>query len=356
MRRSLILLLVVVAFAAATRTVQAADFVWNGAVSITEMAPQSGIFSHIDMAHRGQIIGSWFSTAGILPILVGSDDLSYVAYGDFPGITKIQKVVLTPDGGATQWPASQIVGKGWQVNIPFGTRTVTTQEVKDVKVRGNRTEKVICEERKTIIGLEPGGYALEWGVWSRDKKNRLMLIIIPICYSSTRVSSAANHVMVQRQQVDIGRLNEFALQIYLREHGFQPATDGLSPAVMAAQQMGQPQPQPASAMTPQPQPQPKTVKVETTVKVDGVVRAEVTTKVTLVFWKGSARQTFKDQIMVQDCFHEDQIVEIWRNGQRVGAAEVGSCRPDLGIVEIHIFRGGFLVAGDKLVIAEEATQ
>jgi len=331
---------------------QAVNF--SGGVSITEMTPQSGIFSHIDMAYKSRIIGSWFSTAGYLPVLVKSENLTYTAYGDFVGIPngKVEQAVLTPDGGKTQWPATLVPGKGWQVQIPFGTHTDTVQTVKDVKVRGNKTEKVVCEETQTVIGLESGGYALEWGVVSRDKRNRVMIIIIPINYTSSRTSNSANHVMVQREVANIAVLNDAAISIYLREHGFQPAVDTFSPAVMAAQQMYQPKPSTPPAPAAQPaqpvQPVQPTKADPQANQSDGTIRAEVTApvqptpepvriKLKIYLWPLHATKPVPwdatvDQAWYNALTKKCQTVVLTRGGKKIA---VGEAQAGYGIIEIH---------------------
>ena len=241
----------------------AQNYTWGGcgAISITEMTSQSGVFSHIDATRCDcecpHIIAGWFSTAGILPCLVKADGISYTAYGDFSGIARIEKVVLTPDGGATQWCANMVIGKGWRVDVPMGMRVNTNEKIESESCCPGKTTRIICQEEKTCVGLEPGGYSLEWGVWSRDKKNRMMFIIIPINFSSTRLSVAANHLMVQSGC--IGGMSD--QQVFSLLRGFVPAWATPDPAVMMQQQVvnnlsGQNQPQVAQANPPRdPQPQ-----------------------------------------------------------------------------------------------------
>jgi len=343
---------------------QAVNF--SGGVSITEMTPQSGVFSHIDMAYKGRVVGSWFSTAGYLPVMVKSENLTYTAYGDFPGIQKVEKVVMTPDSGKTIWTAQQVTGKGWQVQIPFGTRTETVQTVKDVKIRGGKTEKTVVEETQTVIGLEPGGYSLEWGVVSRDKRNRLMLIIIPINYTSTRTSYAANHVMVQREVANIAVLNDAAISIYLREHGFQPAVDTFSPAVIAAMQVNQPT-QPAPAVQPAQPAQPaQPTKVDPPAnQSDGTIRAEVTVSVQptpkpvmiqlkIHLWPlGATRPVTWDATVNQTWYNaltqDVQRVRLTRGGRKIAMGEAQAAH---GMIEIHLESNVTPQTGDKIETVE----
>lgn len=361
MRRSLTIciLAAIMVVAVVPTWAQAVNF--SGGVSITEMTPQSGVFSHIDMAYKGRVIGGWFSTAGYLPVLVKSNDLTYTAYGDFPGITKIQKVVLTPDGGKTQWPATLVPGKGWQVAIPFGTRTQTVQTVKDVRVRGNRTEKVVVEETQTVIGLEPGGYALQWGVESRDQRNRVMIIIIPMNFSSMRTSYAANHVMVQREVANIAVLNDAAINIYLREHGFQPAVDTFSPAVMAAMQMGQPtQPtQPVQPVQP-PKADPPVAQSDGTIRAEVTVSVQPTPKPVLIQLKihlwplGATKPVTWDATVSQSWYNaltqDVQCVKLTRGGRQIA---LGEAQAAYGFIEIHLVSNVVPQTGDKIETVEE---
>lgn len=334
------------------------------AVSITEMTPQSGVFNRIDMLRNGRIIGSWFSTAGILPCIVKAEGLSYNAYIDLPGVSKIEKVTMTIDGGETTWPATMVKGKGWRVPLVMGTKTVTNRVVKDEKVRHGKTERTIKEEECTVIGLEPGSYALTSDVVSKDKKNRLILGFIPINYSSKRTSSAANNLMVQSQGVDIGCLNDMALSIWLAEHGFKSATDSLSPAVMAAQQMG------GSPPPPPPTPKHPTTELKTPCESENEVVGEVTRleeprqaekiRVDLkIYYKDkeiSCESSMVDKAwydnLVQTTKHgQNQAVEFRRDGKFLAAAEV---KAKDGEVCFSVYRGKCPEDGDKIWFVEEA--
>jgi len=185
-----------------TVSAQATELQWSGGVTLTESSDQSGIFSRIEVCRSGQVIGCWFSTSGVLPQVFSGPKV--MAYGDFPGISRIETVVLSPDHGKTRWVACLVPGKGYQVSIP---------------------------------ALPAGGYGLEWGVESKDKHNRLTLIIIPINWSSHRRSSAANHFMVQSAPLGWQDMSDQQLFAFLR--GFVPSWATPDPSVLAQMAMMQ---------------------------------------------------------------------------------------------------------------------
>ena len=387
MKRSILkICFLIAAIVTAVAPSQAQSITANTAVSITEMTPQSGIFNRIDFLCDGCIIGSWFSTSGVLPCLVKADGLTYNAYCDLPGVSDTDKVTITIDGGDTPWTATLVKGKGWCVPLVMGTTTVTNRVVKEEKVRHGKIERTICEEQETIVGLEPGSYSLTTDVVSKDKKTRLMLGFIPINYKSKRTSSAANYVMVQRPgNVDLRCLNCFALPVWLAEHGFKTATDNLTPAVAAAQQMGQPQPQPQPQpivpqsqapvqpdskppcrLTPQPQPQQRSdlpradgttsVKVEVTTETKTLCDEKtepVMTTITVIIWKGNNRQTWKNQQFDVSGFSTTRHADFIRNGAVAASVEVHAYHPELHLVEMFIYRGDFPKDGDDFKFTQE---
>jgi hypothetical protein len=322
----------------------AQDLSWSSGISITEMTPQSGIFSHIDVVRVKQgVIGSWFSTANILPVLVKSPCLNYEAYGDFPGITKIEKVVLSPDDGATEWPACQIVGKGWKVGVPFATQTVYRQVTEKVKVHGKKTT-VTRNVAYTVAGLEPGGYGWKWGVYSRDKKNRLVLWIIPISYTTTRVSSAANHIMVQQAPAGFESFTDQMMFAHLR--GFVPVWATPDPAFIALQNVQATMPGMPKVSAPQPvapavQPVAQTQSVP---QPDGAVNQPSLVCVNIHIWKGNGYQRWRDQMVVLSDYHVGQIIEFSRGGKVVSVVEVTKVESGLELIEMRVLAGDWPTA------------
>lgn len=348
--RALIAILVI-----AVAPVRAQDMNWSVATSLnyTESTPQSGIFSHMDWVRplpcgigdpnywlnpkKTDVIGTWFSTASVLPNLVKDGKNKYIAIGDLIGfeLYKIQKVRLSPDGGVTQWVANLIPGKGWCVDAPMGTTTETLEVKQDQKGKGKEVTTVTTTVTRQNIGLEVGGFALQWGLEVKDQKNKTRFLFFAFTTTSVRKASAGQHIMVQASKVDIDRLNDIARQLYIREHGFQPATDEASPAVLAAQQMYQSK-------------QPKEeVRHEETNRSserrndsDGTVRKEITgssvksktvapteqVQVEMRLWPLNATKPVVWYAKVDKCWYdalreESQCVYLTRGGKRIAAGE-----------------------------------
>ena len=177
---------------------QAENLQWSGGINLTEQTNQSGISSRLETFHNGELVACWFSTSGILPVVFNG--LQTVAYGDFTGINKIERVVISPDSGKTQWQAEMVEGRGWLVDVS---------------------------------NLAPGSYSLEWGVVSKDRHNRLTLIIIPINWSSRRSSQTTNYLMVQSAPAGFEAMPKEMVFAYLR--GFVPSWAMPDPSVVASQ-------------------------------------------------------------------------------------------------------------------------
>lgn len=189
------------------------DLTWSAGVSLTESQSAVQIGSRIEALRGRLLLGCWFSSSGQLPVMV--QGLDYQAFLDCPGIGKIEKVVLSPDKGATEWEAEMVPSKGYRVKIPT---------------------------------LSAGAYGLEWGVRSRDKHNRLQLVVIPISWTSGRSSSATNQAMVQRSPLGSENFSDQEWFACLR--GFVPAWATLDPAFLAQQQLSQMAPAPIVAPAP----------------------------------------------------------------------------------------------------------
>ena len=221
--RTLIILSFLIAMVAISATAQADGLSWSSGVTLTEKEGSTTLGSRLEAISGDRIIGSWFSSSNMLPQIVSG--LDYNAYGDFSGIQKVQRVELSPDHGTTVWSATLVEGKGYCVGLP---------------------------------ALAAGSYALEWGVWSRDKRNRLVLLIIPINWSSGRLTSSVNHLMVQSAPAEWESYDDRMWFSCLRGFVSSEATPdmGYLAQQQAAAQMGHPAPQLAPVIQSQPEPEP----------------------------------------------------------------------------------------------------
>lgn len=361
MRRTLIVLLLVVALAAATRTVRAAvDIGGSAVIGVRSETPQSAIGSRIEIPYTLQdgtkLVFPWLSVTGKTPFWFEGLEVDVTLVS--ANIRKIKAVWLTPDHGLTRWPAKLVPLKGYTVHFD------ATPKYKTVKKDGRE------ERAQTNPYLAQRSHALEWIVDSDDKKSQFIALVPLFNWSSGRESAATNMVVVQRAPAGWQQMTED--QIYSHLRGFEPVTATPDPAIVAAQQIQQqmaPPPPPAPTPAPQPTPAPAPTVQPTpapdppppAIQQEGAIRSTVPeppkpvmVKVTLVFRRGAVPKTWRDQPIVKDCFRTGQIVEIRRDGQLVGAAEVWLVRPDL--VEFQIFRGNYPASGDRIVIAEEVTQ
>ena len=218
MRRTLKVVLLTAIVIAVAVTPVAGEINWSAGVTLTEKETGVQIGSALEAFRNGRLIGCWGSSFGQLPVMV--EGLEYRAYAHLPGIRNVIKVVLTPDGGITQWPAEQIEGKGYCVTLP---------------------------------SLPVGIYGLEWAVQSRDKHNRLMLIIIPINWSSKRTIGMVNQTVVQRPPIDCGGFTDQQWFAYLSGKGWVSVEATPDPAYLALMKMQNgpaPAPQPGPAYAP----------------------------------------------------------------------------------------------------------
>jgi len=188
----------------------------GGGVTLTESA--SGVFmgSRIDACRKiaekcqetGRLgftyrpIAAWASSTSMMPFLVMSKAPGrpvYWAMPDFNNVENIVKVELTPDHGLTTWEATNVALKGYQVEIPY---------------------------------LSPGVYGFEWKVTSKDKHNRLMIIFIPISWSSNRTNGMVQQVMVQSAPEECWNFSD-EQWVSLLSPAFQPLTALPDPGYLA---------------------------------------------------------------------------------------------------------------------------
>ena len=309
MRRTLTIamLLVVIATMAVTQSVYAnAAISVGGGVTLTESAAGVSMGSRMDACRKSverclgadgrseykrtyRPITSWFSSTNMFPRLVMNKSMFrdavaakspvYRAYSDFSNVEHVVKVELTPDHGATCWLAELEALKGYQVEIPY---------------------------------LDPGSYAFEWKVTSRDKKNRLTVVFLPFNWTSNRTNGMVQQVLVQSAPEECWNFTDEQWCSMLSP-AFQPTTALPDPGYLAMRnaqrqtlnQMTAPapivqsqtpvaQPQPAPVAEPKPivQPQPKveTPKPRIDMKSDGYAVAD--NKLTIVARPPSSKRIY----------------------------------------------------------------
>lgn len=258
MRRTLISTIITfIVILAVSQAVHAEALSVGGGITLTESAAGVSMGSRFDACRKiaekskesGRLeftykpIASWFSQTGMMPFLVMSKAPGrpvYRASADFNNVNNIQKVELTPDHGLTTWEATNVALKGYQVEIPF---------------------------------LDPGGYAFEWRVTSRDEHKKLIIIFIPISWNSTRSNSVVQQIMVQSAPEECWNFTD-EQWVSMLSPAFQPATALPDPGYlakraaqqqtlrqMAAQPVPDSKPQPAPV--PKVEPEPEKAKVET---------------------------------------------------------------------------------------------
>lgn len=192
-----------------------ANGLWSlsGGVSLTQGTPETHLGSRVDALWGNQIIASWCSTTG-KQLKMPHPGICYMAGLDFTGIRNIvcEGVELTPDDGITCWRAAKVAGKGWRVVIP------------------------VDWIRKCGTGaFTLGAYGLKWKVTSRDKENRLVIIFIPINWTSNRSSEVLNQVLIQEAPSYLYTKEDWAL--YLQTCcGFDSVIDIPSPEFFARKQ------------------------------------------------------------------------------------------------------------------------
>jgi len=284
---------------------------WSAGVSLSEKEPGTQIGSRIEASRDGRLVGAWFASSGQLPVIVVG--MEYSAYGDFPGVERITEVMISPDKGITRWKAEKIEGRGYTVALPT---------------------------------LPAGSYGLEWGVVSRDKRNRITLVIIPINWSSKRTTGMVNQIMVQNPPLEAEGYSDQMWFSLLR--GFVPAWATPDPAFVALQNMqNQPQP-PIPVVQPDPPkvaPQPPD-PTQPVVEIDEEpYRAELTapSEVTMVL-QGNSIQEFPVSIKAK-LAKGDRLV-FKRAGRFVAEAMV--TRVIGHSVEAKITKGGGVRSGDQI--------
>lgn len=404
MRRTLTISLIVAILLIAVAPSLAQGIVWSGnAVSVTESTELSGVTTRINAKRNGQPLAGFTSKSGICAEIVAHPSMTYPCSLETAGIANIHGAIITPDHGKTIWPATLIPGKGYTVNLPIGPIQVTlTKKVpkevecsKYIFFHGKKTVWIDEEYQAVMPGLPIGEMVgLEWRVLSKDKHNKLRLVVIPISWDSSRTNSINVSVLVQQAPVGLDKMTDLMVFAHLR--GFEPAWSSPDPAVFVRQKMvndlmatpanqipdrqpidtGGDQPVVVQPKTVQSQPQPQTevkpslpqgvsvvgrVQVETT-QVENVQAAPqaqpVYAKVNVYIWKGNEKRVWQNQTMMISAFQEPLTVEFWRvmaNGrseEMVSKGEARYLKPING-VEIHLFQGYDFPANSDIIRSEE---
>lgn len=311
MRRTLIVISSVIVIAMAVTPVLAGEINWSAGVMLTEKEAGASMGSRLAAVRiqtnsfgrvSERVFGSWFSTTGMLPELLFGKSIAYDAMADFANIRNVEKVVVSPDNGLTEWEAIQMPLWGWTARLGE---------------------------------MPPGPHALWWGVYSRDKKNRLVLFIIPINWSSGRTSSVVQQVNVLRAPVGCDSYSDEEWLALLR--GFRPVDAQLDPQFLA---MKQARAQLGQATQPVPSPPTPTSSIQ--IDKDEVVKA-VPVEMSMVLLGNDIRE-FPVNINVELKPGEHLVFE--RHGRLVAEAVVTKL---IGhSIEAKIIRGGRVRFGDEI--------
>ncbi len=246
-----------------------------------------------------------------------------------------------------------------------------------VKIRGkvlapkkhlrDRDKWIDCEVEKKVPGLTAGEMAsLEWKLAVRDKHNRIIILIIPITFDTTRRLSMGFDIMVQCAPANFEALSD--LQVFSLLRGFVPAWATPDPAVLAQAQMLDTLNQIGASSKPQPgsgqksEPKHEEVKPNETcddVMLDGYVETEKTAPkketvcLTLVFYGDGCKLTWKDRTVPKGMFsREGQLFEITRQGKSIGVVAV-KCVSDT-TVEFTLIDGCLPESGDSIRPVKQA--
>ena len=340
---------------------------WSAnAVSITEYAEATGLSSQCNAKRFGRPIGGWTSTAGVLPQVVAGPGMTYEFSLKTTGVLKIEEAVLTPDSGNTLWYADMTSMKGFMLKLPIGIGTVKSL-CKVPLPKRRESDKTRYEDRVIDVpttGLPVGEMSgVEWRVKSRDKHNKLIILIIPISWDSIRTTCAGSAIMVQFAPDGFEDLTNISVFSLLR--GFVPAWAAADPAVIAQQQMiAQQQPQPQVQVQEQPQVQIQEQiqnndysQNSEEIQVDGVVGEPVSstitepsrvTKVTITVIKDAKYLIWRDQKLDMANFESAKFVEFQRDGRYICMATFSYDQRTRNF-ELKIIRGDFPKAGDQLI-------
>lgn len=227
--------LIAISFFAISVVPALADFSWSGnAISITEFSGPTGLSTICNAKRNGYPMGGWTSTAGVLPQIVAAPLMTYELTLKTVGLVKIEDVVLTPDSGVTGWKAKMVANKGYTVDLPLSYGTVSALcKVPRLDHPGKFEDKMI---ELPAPGLPIGEMsAVEWRVKSRDKHNKLILVVIPISWDSTRTTCVGSSIMVQVAPDNFASLSNLMVFGCLR--GFVPAWATVDPALLMQQQL-----------------------------------------------------------------------------------------------------------------------
>ena len=407
------LITMIVALVAMVAPSQAQSFNWSAnAVSITQFEGPTGLSSRINAKRVNRPLGGWTSQTGILPVIVAADDMRYDFTLSTAGIFKIEQAILTPDHGKTVWPMTLIDGKGYTTALPIGPTRVRLKCQRKVEKHhwwGSSNDTEEYEDDFTMPGLTPGEMSnIESRVTSRDKHNKLIIVVIPISWDSTRVTCAGSAIMVQTPPLGFCNLPDTQAFAYLR--GFLQSWATPDMAVIVAQNMPtlpstpappvQPAPQPAPpayqpaqqvAPAPLPAPTPPPVSDGTTrvtasaaatttttgTTVTASASANVTTTApapripaTVVVWKAGEKQPQPWYNQTVDARWFQNLVAVTKQGgsqfitfktvtgvyvasTEVTAKIINTKDGPLNIVEFHIYRGSWIAVDNVAYPTED---
>lgn len=295
----------------------------------------------------GRYLGIWSSVTNFLPKLVHFEmpaqadmpeqKLVYRMTVHFANIQNIERVVLTPDNGITLWEATNVPLKGYTVELPQ---------------------------------LLPGGYGLKWEVFSRDRRGRLILFIIPICWSANRESNVVQQIVVQDPDplLDCKNFRSDADWMAMLSPAFVPATALPDQAFLAQRQsltqqstQSQPvvvptppppvQPDPPKQTIAQPDPPPPTHQIEDKPVVNSL---NFEGKVSLAITSDSGNTEFPIVFYKPRKISVGDPVEFYRGTKFVASGEVTdiSNKPKK-VINVWIVEGGRVRPSDDLCMEEK---
>jgi hypothetical protein len=263
MKRTLILLLLVASIVLAAIPASAgSDINTSAAMTRLEVTPPSGVYASIDAAHRGELVGSWTSNSAAAPCLIPG--LTYMLYGWFPGIQKVDEVWFSSDSWKTRIKAVN-VDKSWGAPLVLGKANATTYAVEKFMCPVDRRGNPIIKKGKwtkatEYNGLFLGANGLECYVKSHDKEIRFVIGPILFKTSGSRMTNSMNFIMVQYPPVGVDITSMSADQVFGYLTGFMEAQSRMDPAIAVENNIANtaaPQPQPQQTQTaPPPNPVP----------------------------------------------------------------------------------------------------
>jgi hypothetical protein len=286
---------------------------------------------------------------------------------------KIVSVGYTPDGGKTVWVPNFVPGKGYTLALPVGNTTVVNTRCKVLLPKKRARDRDEWEERTlpiTIAGLTPGEMASgEWILTVHDKKNRVIIVIIPITWTSDRRLAMGSDIMVQQALSDFDCLPdtlEGDRKAYAYLRGFIPAWGMPDPSAIAAMEYQNALAQPKTGSTPANSGATNTPPTGN--GSDGTVREEIAgspvksktvalelIQVNIYLWALNATKPVVWCAKVDKCWYEalrkeSQCVYLTRGGKRIS---VGEAQVVDDKIEIHFASKVSVLPDDGIDTIEE---